>query len=95
MISSAAERTAINTPIQGSAADIIKLAMIKTHQAIQSANLKAAMILQVHDELIFDVPESEVEQLRNLVKNSMETAYTLKVPLDVVINTGGSWYDTK
>ena len=95
MIRSASERTAINTPVQGSAADIIKLAMLKIYQSIKDENLQASMILQVHDELIFDAPVSEAERLRELVKNSMENAYTLKVPLDVVINAGSNWYAAK
>jgi len=89
------ERTAINTPIQGSAADIIKLAMIKIHREIVEHNLKAKMILQVHDELIFDTPVEEVEQLKILVKQCMENALVLNVPLEVDIKIGPNWYDVK
>lgn len=94
-IRSACERIAINTPIQGSAADIIKLAMLSVHREINEQGLAAKMILQVHDELIFDVPEEECEQLRQLVKRCMENAFVLDVPLEVVIKTGPNWYDVK
>ena len=95
LIRSASERTAINTPVQGSAADIIKLAMLNVSRALEENQLEAKMILQVHDELIFDVPETEVEQLRRLVQENMERAYQLKVPLVVVLNTGANWYEAK
>ncbi|OPY58099.1 MAG: DNA polymerase I [Pelotomaculum sp. PtaU1.Bin035] len=89
------ERTAMNTPIQGSAADIIKLAMINIHREIAEHNLKAKMILQVHDELIFDTPADEIEQLIQLVKRCMENAFVMDVPLEVDIKTGPNWYDAK
>ncbi|MDF9408577.1 DNA polymerase I [Pelotomaculum isophthalicicum JI] len=95
IIRNAGERTAINTPIQGSAADIIKLAMINIHREIAEHRLKAKMILQVHDELIFDTPGEEVGQLKQLVKRCMENAVILDVPLDVVIKVGPNWYDVK
>ena len=95
MIRSACERIAINTPVQGSAADIIKLAMLEIHRAIEQHQLKSKMILQVHDELIFDTPAEETAQLREIVKTSMENAYTLKVPLEVVIKTGPNWHDMR
>lgn len=95
IIRNAGERTAINTPIQGSAADIIKLAMINIHREIAEHGLKAKMILQVHDELIFDTPGEEVGQLKQLVKRCMENAIVLDVPLDVVIKVGPNWYDVK
>ncbi|MCG9969381.1 DNA polymerase I [Pelotomaculum terephthalicicum JT] len=91
----AGERTAVNTPIQGSAADIIKLAMININREITEHGLKARMILQVHDELIFDTPREEVAQLKQLVKRCMENAFVLDVPLDVVIKVGPNWYDVK
>ncbi|MBN1185103.1 MAG: DNA polymerase I [Bacteroidales bacterium] len=88
-----AERNAINAPIQGTAADIIKIAMVKIQEAIQKENLAAKMILQVHDELVFDVPEKELEQLKRIVKIQMESAYTLKVPLVVDMGEGNNWLE--
>ncbi|MFZ4460488.1 DNA polymerase, partial [Enterococcus gallinarum] len=76
-----AERTAINTPIQGSAADILKIAMIEMARRLKEEKLQATMLLQVHDELVFEVPESELEQLNQLVKEVMEHAVSLHVPL--------------
>lgn len=89
------ERTAVNTPIQGSAADIIKLAMVKTQKEITKNNLEAKMILQVHDELIFDVPENELSILIRIVRDCMENAIVLNVPLVVDIKVGPNWYDVK
>ncbi|KJU86317.1 DNA polymerase I [Candidatus Magnetobacterium bavaricum] len=86
-----AERLAINTPVQGSAADIIKVAMINVHNALIASNLKARMILQVHDELLFEVPEAEVEVLRALVVQQMEAAVALSVPLRVDVGVGPNW----
>jgi DNA polymerase-1 len=86
-----AERAALNAPIQGSAADIIKLAMLRVEAAILSANLKSRLLLQVHDELIFEVASGEKEHLTSIVKKSMESAFKLKVPLDVNIGLGKSW----
>jgi DNA polymerase-1 len=83
-----AERTAINTPIQGTAADIIKLAMIKVDQELKKTRLKAKMLLQIHDELVFEVPENEVEQTEKLVKECMESVMKLDVPLIVNISVG-------
>ena len=83
-----AERTAINTPIQGTAADIIKLAMVKVEKELQVAELKARMLLQIHDELVFEVPEDEVEQTEKLVKECMESVMKLDVPLVVNISLG-------
>ncbi len=90
-----AERTAINTPIQGSAADIIKIAMIKMDKKLKESNMKATMLLQVHDELIFEAPEEELEQLEALVIQVMEGAVELSVPLKVDSNSGKSWYEAK
>ena len=89
-----AERTAINTPIQGSAADIIKLSMIRVDQALKEQKLASKLILQVHDELIFDAKKSELEQLKQLVQEAMEGAYQLIVPLKVSLDTGKNWYET-
>jgi DNA polymerase-1 len=83
-----AERTAINTPIQGTAADIIKLAMIKVDHEIKKSGLRAKMLLQIHDELVFEVPENEVEKTEKLVKDSMESVMELDVPLVVNISLG-------
>ena len=86
-----AERTAINTPIQGTAADLIKLAMIQVDAAITGQNLKAAMLLSVHDELVFEVPPEEAETVSSLVKSIMESVWDLKVPLSVNISSGNNW----
>ncbi len=88
---SMAERIAVNTPIQGTSADMIKLAMIKVHQRLQSEKLKAKMVLQVHDELIFDAPIEEKEQVSLLVKEEMLSALPLDVPLEVDVSTGENW----
>ena len=93
MLRSAAERIARNTPIQGSAADIIKLAMIKVYEALKKQKLKSKLILQVHDELILNVPTDEIEEVEKLLKVCMEDAYKLIVPLKVEMNTGASWYE--
>lgn len=90
-----AERTAMNTPIQGSAADIIKIAMVRMQRALRAAHMQATMLLQVHDELIFEAPESEVEQLKTLVTKVMDSAVKLDVPLKVESNYGKTWYDAK
>jgi len=88
-----AERTAMNTPIQGSAADIIKLAMVKVHRELEARGLDSKLVLQVHDELIFDAPEAEVEELVSVVSDAMGGAYRLSVPLVVDVKAGPSWYD--
>ena len=89
----AAERDAINTPIQGSAADLIKIAMVKVVRAIKEAGLRAEMVLQIHDELVFDVPAGEVEALKEIARREMTTAYDFGVPLDVGIGAGPNWLD--
>lgn len=89
------ERAAINTPIQGSAADIIKLAMVRIWNELKNRKLETRMVLQVHDELIFDVPEKEIEEVRELVKGCMENAIKLDVPLKVDMKAGPNWYDVK
>lgn len=90
-----AERTAMNTPIQGSAADIIKKAMIDMADALKSNGLRSRLLLQVHDELIFEAPKDEVEKLEKLVPEIMENALELKVPLMVDYSYGPTWYDAK
>lgn len=90
-----AERTAMNTPIQGSAADILKVAMINMADKIEEKGLQATMLLQVHDELIFEAPEEEIPVLKDLVKEVMETAVNLSVPLKVESSWGDSWYEAK
>ena len=87
------ERAAINTPIQGSAADLIKLAMIEIHKEFQKSRLKTKMILQVHDELVFEVPKNEVDRVKKLVKEKMEKAMPLKVAVRVDIGLGENWLD--
>jgi len=87
----AAERMAINMPVQGTSADIIKVAMINLHQEMQKRQLKSKMLLQVHDELIFEVPQDELEEMRRLVPETMSTAVKLSVPLKVDIKTGNNW----
>ncbi len=91
MVRQAAERTAINTPIQGSAADLIKLAMIKVDDALRKKKLASAMLLTVHDELVFEVPPDELEELTRLVRGIMEGVWELKVPLKVNISRGSNW----
>jgi DNA polymerase-1 len=93
IVSGFAERNAINAPIQGSAADIIKLAMIGVKNAMDQKNLKSKLLLQVHDELVFDAHESEIDELRALVKYEMENALRIAVPLDVEIEVGDNWLD--
>ena len=88
-----AERNAINAPIQGSAADIIKMAMIHVHEAFKEQDFKSKMLLQVHDELVFDVYKSEVDILKSLIKNKMEEAVSLSVPLDVEVGQGLNWLE--
>ena len=95
MIRNAGERIALNTPIQGTSADIIKMAMIKIDKIMEEKNLKSKMLLQVHDELIFDVKEEEKEIISEIVKNEMENITPLKVPLKVGMDYGKNWYDAK
>lgn len=90
-----AERTAMNTPIQGTAADIIKLAMVLMDQALSSHGLKSRMLLQVHDELVFEVPPEELELMSKLVPETMEKALTLSVPLKAEVSSGMNWYEAK
>ena len=87
----AAGRVAINSPVQGSAADLIKLAMIRLAQQISEKKLKSRMILQVHDELVFECPKEEEQEMRTLVKKEMEEVVQLKVPLVVDMGWGKNW----
>jgi DNA polymerase-1 len=89
------ERTAMNTPIQGSAADIIKIAMIKVFKELKQRGMKSKLILQVHDELIIDAHKDEIEEVKKLLKNTMEEAIKIDVPLKVDMNIGDNWYNTK
>ena len=93
VVRSAAERNAINAPIQGSAADIIKIAMINIQKELSSKNLKSKMLLQVHDELVFDVFKPELNEIIELTKNQMEQAYKISVPLTVDLNYGINWLE--
>ncbi|OPF88758.1 DNA polymerase I [Vagococcus martis] len=90
-----AERTAINTPIQGSAADILKIAMIKINKRLKEENMQATMLLQVHDELVFEAPEEEIPALQKLVEDTMNHAVELSVPLRADSSYGDTWYDAK
>ncbi|AIM25306.1 DNA polymerase I [Melissococcus plutonius] len=90
-----AERTAINTPIQGSAADILKIAMIQMDRRLKEENIQATMLLQVHDELVFEVPAAELEKLDKIVKEVMEKCVSLTVPLIADSNWGKTWYEAK
>jgi len=90
-----AERTAINTPIQGSAADLIKIAMININSQLRKKNMKTSMILQVHDELVFDVPEEETKEATALIRDLMEHAIELKVPVEASLKIGENWLDMR
>jgi DNA polymerase-1 len=90
-----AERTAVNTPLQGTAADLIKLAMIRIDRKLTDRKLKSRMTLQVHDELLFDVPEAEVDEVSSLVRREMEGVIELKVPLVADVGVGDNWRDLK
>ena len=95
MIRSMGERMALNTPIQGSSADILKKAMIEIHNEFNNLNLKSKMLIQVHDELVFNVLEEEKEKVIEIVTTIMENTYKLSVPLKVEINYGKNWYEAK
>jgi DNA polymerase-1 len=94
-IKAQAERMAINSPIQGTAADIIKLAMIAIDSEMTAKQMKSQMLLQVHDELIFEVDESELEVMKELIQRGMENVVSLRVPLKVDVGVGINWYDLK
>ncbi len=89
------ERVAMNTPIQGSAADIIKISMVKVYTELKKRNLKSRLILQVHDELIVETEKTELEEVSKLLKECMENAVSLKVPMTVDVKCGDTWYETK
>ena len=93
IVRGAAERNAVNAPIQGSAADIIKIAMINIYEKLTNSNYKTKMLLQVHDELVFDVPNNELDAIKSLIKTEMEAAYTIVVPLDVEVGLGQNWLE--
>ena len=88
-----AERTAINTPIQGSAADLIKVAMLNIHRKFKKQQLTSRMILQVHDELVFEVAKEELDLVKILVQHKMENAISLNVPIKVDVGIGDNWLD--
>ena len=89
------ERTAANSPIQGSAADLIKIAMIRIDSALAQGSFKSKMLLQVHDELVFEVPPNELDEVQKVVKHEMENAAQLSVPLVVDLGTGANWLESK
>jgi len=91
MVREAAERMAINAPVQGSSADIIKIAMLNLHREMERRNLKSKMLLQIHDELLFEVPEAEVEEMKSLVSELMPHAFELRVPVKIDIKLGKNW----
>jgi len=91
MVRNAAERTAINTPIQGAAADLIKVAMIHIHRRLKDLNLSTKMIMQVHDELVFECQEGELERAIRIIKEGMEGVMKCSVPLRVSISCGKNW----
>ena len=93
VVRGAAERNAVNAPIQGSAADIIKLAMINIHKKLQEGNYRSKMLLQVHDELVFDVYRPELDEIQKLVKSEMENAFKMDVPLEVDLGVGENWLE--
>ena len=88
-----AQNIAINTPLQGTAAEIIKRAMIRVDESLKKEKLQAGMLLQIHDELVFEAPKEELPELEKLVRNCMEKTVDLSVPLDVDIHTGANWYE--
>ena len=93
VVRSAAERNAVNAPIQGSAADVIKIAMINIHKKLKEENWKSKMLLQVHDELVFDVHNDELEKIQPMIKHEMENAFMMSVPLDVELGLGKDWLE--
>ena len=95
IIRSSGERMALNTPVQGTAADILKMAMVNLYNKMNELNLNSKILVQVHDELVFDVPNNEVEIMKDLIKDTMENVYKLSVPLKVDIEYGRTWYEAK
>jgi DNA polymerase-1 len=88
-----AERNAVNAPVQGSAADIIKIAMIRISDKIKLNNFKSKMLVQVHDELIFEIYKPELQKMKELIKKEMESVFTLNVPLIVDVGMGENWHE--
>ena len=95
MVRQFGSRAAMNTPIQGTAADIMKIAMIKVRKELENKKLKAKIVLQVHDEMMIEAPEEEIEEVKEILKTNMEQATTLKVPLIAEISIAKNWYDCK
>ena len=95
MVRSMGERMALNTPVQGSASDILKKAMVEINNIFEKENIKSKMLLQVHDELIFNVYNDEIDKVKDIVYNTMTKVFELKVPLDVAIELGNNWYEAK
>ena len=95
MIRSSGERMALNTPIQGTAADILKKAMVEIYDEFNKRGLKSKMIIQVHDELVFNVVNSELDEVKDIVRNIMENTFKMLVPLKVDIEVGNNWYEAK
>ncbi len=95
MLRAAAEREATNAPLQGSAADLMKLAMVRIDRALRTSGLDAAMLLQIHDELIFEVRSNQLNEVAKLVRTHMERAIELSVPLEVTLKSGRNWYDVE
>ena len=95
MIRQSGERIALNTPIQGTAADILKKAMVEIYNELNRRSLKSKMLIQVHDELVFNVYEDELEEVRSIVKNIMENTFKMSVPLKVEMEVGENWYEAK
>jgi DNA polymerase-1 len=93
MLRAAAEREATNAPLQGSAADLMKLAMVRADRELERAGLRAEMLLQIHDELIFEVPRERLHDAAHVIRTAMEGAMTLSVPLEVTVKSGDNWYD--
>jgi DNA polymerase-1 len=95
MLRAAAEREATNAPLQGSAADLMKLAMVRIDRALEAAAYDATMLLQIHDELIFEVKKTDLNRVAALVREHMENAIELSVPLEVTLKSGSNWYDVE
>ena len=89
------ERIAMNSPIQGTAADIIKIAMNRVERRLTSEGLKAKLVLQIHDELLIEVPKEEVDMVCQILREEMSAAADLKVPLEIDVNIGTNWYESK
>ena len=95
MIRQSGERIALNTPIQGTSADIMKIAMVEIFNKMKNSNIRSKMLLQVHDELIFDVISEEKDKLEKIVRETMETCVKIDVPFKVSVDYGNNWYETK